>query len=194
MAHTTATQLALMEDYPEHHFVHSQALQYQWLEDHYPALFEAVRRRIRSGQWEPVGAMWVEADVNLSGGESLVRQILHGKRYLQSRFGVEARTLWLPDAFGYSAALPQILRRSGVDSFLTQKLCWNQFNRFPHTTFLWQGIDGSRVFTHFPPADTYGGNCLPGELRRHLTDNRDAARCDRGLYLFGYGDGGLGAA
>lgn len=192
MAHTTATQLALMQEYPEHHFVHSQAAQYEWLEDEYPGLFEQLKRMVRRGQWEPLGSMWVEADTNLSGGEALVRQFLYGKRYFRSRFGMETEDMWLPDVFGYSAALPQILQQCGIRYFLTQKISWNQFNQFPHTTFWWEGIDGSRVFAHFPPADTYTGDASPEQLRKHLKGNKDAGRCDRGLYVFGFGDGGGG--
>ncbi len=192
MAHTTATQLALMEEYPEHHFVHSQAAQYEWLEEEHPVLFGRVKRMVKRGQLEPLGSMWVEADTNLSGGEALVRQFLYGKRYFRERFGIDTKDMWLPDVFGYSAALPQILRQCGIDYFLTQKISWNQFNQFPHTTFWWEGIDGSRVFAHFPPANTYTGDASPEQLRKHLTDNKDAGRCDRGLYVFGFGDGGGG--
>ncbi|MCH8275610.1 MAG: alpha-mannosidase [Armatimonadetes bacterium] len=194
MAHTAATQLALMDEYPEYTFVHSQPAQYEWLETQYPKLFERVKDKIAEGQWEPLGSMWVEADMNLPGGESLVRQFLYGKRYFASRFNIETVDLWLPDVFGYSAALPQILSKCGIEYFLTQKISWNQFNRFPHNTFWWQGIDGTRVWTHFPPADTYCGNCLPSQIRKHISEHRDHARCDYGLYVFGHGDGGGGPA
>ena len=192
MAHTTASQLALMDEYPEHVFVHSQASQYEWLETQHPRLFEAVRARIKKGQWEPVGSMWVEADTNLAGGEALVRQFLYGKRYFKEKFGIETKDMWLPDVFGYSAATPQILAKCNIDYFLTQKISWNQINKFPHNTFWWQGIDGTRVWTHFPPSDTYTGLCGAKDLRSHVTVHRDAARSDRGLYVFGYGDGGGG--
>ena len=192
MAHTTATQLALMDEYPEHIFVHSQASQYEWLERQHPALFEAVAEKIRKGRWEPLGSMWVEADTNLAGGEAMVRQFLYGKRYFMHKFGIETKDMWLPDVFGYSAATPQILAKCNIDYFLTQKISWNQTNKFPHNTFWWQGIDGTRVWTHFPPADTYTGQCTARELRSHLTTHRDAARSDHGLYVFGYGDGGGG--
>ncbi len=192
MAHTAATQLALMDEYPEYIFVHSQASQYEWLETQYPKLFERVKDKVAEGQWEPVGSMWVEADTNVPNGESLVRQFLYGKRYFLKKFNIETRDMWLPDVFGYSAALPQILNKCGVDSFLTQKISWNQFNRFPHNTFWWQGIDGSRVWSHFPPADTYTGNCEPQQLLKHLSEHRDHARCDQALYVYGHGDGGGG--
>lgn len=192
MAHTAATQLALMEDYPEYIFVHSQASQYEWLEKNYPKLFERIKDKVAEGQWEPLGSMWVEADTNVPGGESLVRQFLYGKRYFMKKFNLETRDMWLPDVFGYSAALPQILNRCGIDAFLTQKISWNQFNRFPHNTFWWQGIDGSRIWTHFPPADTYTGNAEPQQLLKHISDYRDHARCDQALYVYGHGDGGGG--
>ncbi len=192
MAHTTSTQLALMDEYPEYLFVHSQPAQYEWLESNWPKLFERVKKKIEEGQWEPVGSMWVEADMNLPGGESLVRQILYGKKYFAEKFGVETKDLWLPDVFGYSAALPQILKKSGIEFFLTQKISWNQFNKFPHNTFFWQGIDGTKIWSHFPPADTYNASGDPAELSKHLTQHRDHARSDFGLYIFGYGDGGGG--
>lgn len=192
MAHTTATQLALMDDYPEHVFVHSQASQYEWLEKQHPHLFARVVQKIKKGQWEPLGSMWVEADTNLAGGEALVRQFLYGKRYFQQKFGVETKDMWLPDVFGYSAATPQILALCDIDYFLTQKISWNQINKFPHNTFYWQGIDGTKIWTHFPPADTYTGLCTAKDFRSHMETHRDAARSDRGLYVFGYGDGGGG--
>lgn len=192
MAHTAATQLALMEQYPEYVFVHSQASQYEWLETEYPELFERVKQKAKEGNWEPLGSMWVEADNNLAGGESLVRQFLYGKRYFREKFGIDTKDMWLPDVFGYSAATPQILAKCGIEYFFTQKISWNQTNKFPHNTFWWQGIDGTRVWSHFPPADTYTGMCTPAELKKHITNNKDHARSDLGLYVFGFGDGGGG--
>ena len=192
MAHTTANQLRLMERYPEYVFVHSQASQYEWLEQEHPALLEEIKEAIKRGQWEPVGSMWVEADCNLSGGESLVRQFLYGRRYFREKLGYETKDMWLPDVFGYSAALPQILAKFGIEFFLTQKISWNQTNRFPHNTFWWQGIDGTKVWTHFPPADTYCGNCEPKEIVRAVKNHQDHARSDASLYVFGFGDGGGG--
>jgi alpha-mannosidase len=192
MAHTTANQLRLLERYPEYHFVHSQASQYEWLENEYPGLFEEVKAAIARGQWEPVGSMWVEADCNLTGAEALVRQFLYGRRYFREKLGFETRDMWLPDVFGYSAALPQILAKFGIAYFLTQKISWNQFNKFPHHTFWWQGIDGTRVWTHFPPADTYNGSCEPKEVVYSVRNYKDHARADQSLYLFGHGDGGGG--
>jgi alpha-mannosidase len=116
-------------------------------------LYLEVQERVKEGRWEPQGAMWVESDINVPGGESLLRQILYGKRYFQQEFGPEIKTLWMPDVFGYSASLPQILKKSGVNYIMTQKLSWNIYNRHPHHTFFWGGIDGSKVLTHIPPED-----------------------------------------
>ncbi|MBI1332018.1 MAG: hypothetical protein GC165_03970 [Armatimonadetes bacterium] len=192
MAHTTATQLSLMEKYPQYIFVHSQASQYEWLEKDYPKLFERVKAAIDRGQWEPVGSMWVEADCNLTGAESLVRQFLYGKRYFKEKLGYTTHDMWLPDVFGYSAALPQILEKFNISYFLTQKISWNQFNKFPHHTFYWQGIDGTKVWTHFPPADTYNASCEPKEVIKSVKNYKDHARSENSLYVFGHGDGGGG--
>lgn len=192
MAHTTATQLNLIDHYPEYVFAHSQASQYEWLEKEYPVLFKRVKEAIQKGQWEPVGSMWVEADCNLTGAESLVRQFLYGKRYFREKLGYETQDMWLPDVFGYAAALPQILTKFNIKYFLTQKISWNQFNKFPHHTFWWQGIDGTKIWTHFPPADTYCGSCEPKEVLYSVNNYKDHARADQSLYLFGFGDGGGG--
>ncbi len=192
MAHTTANQLHLIDKYPEYVFVHSQASQYEWLEKEYPALFARVKEAIAKGQWEPVGSMWVEADCNLTGSESLIRQFLYGRRYFREKLGYQTEDMWLPDVFGYSAALPQILAKFNIKYFLTQKISWNQFNKFPHHTFWWQGIDGTRVWTHFPPADTYNGSCEPKEVVFGVKNYKDHARSDQSLYVFGFGDGGGG--
>ncbi|MBL8047067.1 MAG: alpha-mannosidase [Chthonomonas sp.] len=192
MAHTTANQLYNMERYPKFVFAHSQASQYEWLEQEYPELFQRVLAAAERGQWEPVGSMWVEADCNLSGGESLVRQFLYGRRYFKAKFGTTTDDMWLPDVFGYAASLPQILEKFGIKYFLTQKISWNQINKFPHNTFWWQGIDGTKVWSHFPPADTYIGDCTPGQLLQSVKNHKDHSRSDHSLYLFGWGDGGGG--
>lgn len=192
MAHTTAVQLELSERYNEHTFVHSQASQYEWLEKEHPALYVRVKKAIKKGNWEPLGSMWVEADCNLTGSESLVRQFLYGRRYFKEKLGVETIDMFLPDVFGYSAALPQILARFNIQAFLTQKMSWNQFNKIPHNTFYWKGIDGSSIWTHFPPVDTYCANCSPQELLRGVKNHRDKSRSDASLYLYGFGDGGGG--
>ncbi len=192
MAHTAANQLRLMEKHPEYVFVHSQASQYEWLENEYPKLFEEVKSAIKKGQWEVVGSMWVEADCNLTGGESLIRQFLYGMEYFRKKLGVETKDMWLPDVFGYSAALPQILTKFGIKYFLTQKISWNQFNKFPHHTFWWQGIDGTKVWSHFLPSDTYCGSAEPKEIVFSVRNYKDHSRADQSLYAFGFGDGGGG--
>jgi alpha-mannosidase len=142
VARTVANVTFLMADDPDFVYAMSSAQQLAWLEEHQPVLFERVRERVKTGQFVPVGGMWVESDTNMPGGEALVRQVLHGKRYFLDRFGLETEEVWLPDSFGYSGALPQIVRLSGSRWFLTQKLSWNSTNRFPHHTFDWEGIDG----------------------------------------------------
>lgn len=191
-ARTFATQVGLLRRYPEYVFGASQAQHYAFIKERHPALHEEIRRLVSEGRWEVQGGMWVEADCNLIDGESMVRQILHGKLFFREEFGVEVDNLWLPDVFGYSAALPQILRRSGIDSFLTQKLSWNQWNNFPHTTFVWRGIDGSEVTAHFPPENTYNSPLDSAALIPGGENFRERGYLDEFLTLFGVGDGGGG--
>lgn len=198
-----ATVLKLMEEYPNYKFMSSQPQLYAFLKERYPELYEKAKERIREGRWEPEGGMWVEADCNLTSGESLVRQFMHGKRFFKEEFGVDNRILWLPDVFGYSGALPQIMKKCGIDYFMTTKLAWNQFNKIPYDTMLWRGIDGSEVLTHLittlgvhqPIKDfftTYNGMLHPdaimgGWMRYQNKDiNNDI------LISYGYGDGGGG--
>ena len=161
---TFATMLKLMEQYPEFKFMSSQAQLYQFVKEDQPELFERIRKAVADGRWEPEGGMWVEADCNLSGGEALVRQLLYGNEFFETEFGRRSRILWLPDVFGYSAALPQILKKSGIDYFMTSKLSWSEFNLSPYDTFQWKGIDGSEVLTHFTPTRDYVGE---GSYERH---------------------------
>lgn len=191
-ARTFSTQLRLLERYPDYHFGASQAQHYAFMKDQYPALFAEIRRRVEEGRWEVQGGMWVEADCNLPDGESLVRQLLHGMRFFREALGVTVDNLWLPDVFGYSAALPQILRRCGIDALITQKISWNQFNDFPHTTFNWTGIDGSTVIAHFPPENNYNGALDPESLIQGEENFRERGFLDGFLSLFGVGDGGGG--
>lgn len=190
--HTFATATKLMDAYPEYRFLCSQTQQYAWVKELAPKLYERIKEKVRSGQWEVAGSMWVEADCNIPSGESLVRQILIGKNWWMDEFGVETVDLWLPDVFGYAAALPQILKKSGIEYFLTQKISWNQINKFPHHTFEWEGIDGTRIFTHFLPVDTYNAMLTPSELAYNVHNFRDNDRATRSLYAYGYGDGGGG--
>jgi alpha-mannosidase len=187
-----ATQLALMDRYPDHRFACSQAQQYAWIREDAPGLWERIRARIAEGRWLPVGGTWVEPDCNLPAGESLVRQFLHGQRFFESELGGRATVFWNPDVFGYNGQLPQLMRGAGMDGFLTQKLSWNRFNPPEHHTFRWTGIDGSTVLAHFPPADTYNAEATVAELRRSARDFKDHDRSARSLLLFGWGDGGGG--
>lgn len=198
-----ATVLKLMEEYPNYKFMSSQPQLYDFLKERYPELYGQVRERVKEKRWEPEGGMWVEADCNLTSGESLVRQFMHGKRFFKEEFGVDNRILWLPDVFGYSGALPQIMKKCGIDYFMTTKLAWNQFNKIPYDTMMWRGIDGTEVLTHLittlgvsqPIKDfftTYNGMLHPdaimgGWMRYQNKDiNNDI------LISYGYGDGGGG--
>src|SRR5260370_21827648 len=162
------------------------------MKDGYPSLWRQIKARVAEGRWEPVGGMWVEADTNLPSGESLVRQFGHGKRFFGDEFGVETNDCWIPDVFGCSAALPQIAAQAGVTSLITQKMSWNDTNRFPHSTFWWEGHDGSRVLAHFPPSNTYNGEFSVTELTNSMRNYAAHGRLDRSLYPLGYGDGGGG--
>ena len=141
---TFSSAVGLLDADPEHRFVASQAQQYEWVRQREPELFARIGEKVAAGQWIPVGGQWVEADMNLPSGESLVRQIVHGQRYFEEHFGVRCTEMWIPDVFGYPAGLPQLFRAGGMDRFVTQKLSWNRTNRFPHHTFWWEGLDGSR--------------------------------------------------
>ncbi|WP_371795036.1 alpha-mannosidase [Streptomyces sp. NBC_01718] len=189
---TFANVTALAQDYPELVFACSQAQQYAWVRDHQPHIWERIKRAVADGQWAPVGSMWVESDANMPGGEALARQIVHGKRFFEQELGVETQEIWLPDSFGYTAAFPQLARLAGVKWFLTQKLSWNQTNKMPHHTFWWEGIDGTRVFTHFPPVDTYNANFHARQLAHAEQNFADKGRATRSLVPFGWGDGGGG--
>jgi alpha-mannosidase len=191
-ARTFATALELMNEYPEYKFGASQPHLYQMMKDHHPGLYRKIKQAVKQGRWELQGAMWVESDTNIPSGESLVRQILYGKRFFLDEFNVDVTNLWLPDVFGYSAALPQILKKSGVDYFTTHKLNWNQFNEFPHHTLYWQGLDGSKVFSHFMAGNDYNVPCTPASFMNFESKNKDNDRTEHALCLFGIGDGGGG--
>lgn len=191
-ARTFSNVLDLMDADPDVTFACSSAQQYAWVQEHYPELFERIRARVAEGRFIPVGGMWVESDTNMPGGEAMVRQFVTGTGYFLSEFGVEPPEVWLPDSFGYSAALPQIVREAGKEFFLTQKISWNDTNTMPHHTFDWEGIDGSRVFTHFPPVDTYNSVLSGEELARAQRQYAEKGRANTSLVPFGYGDGGGG--
>ncbi|KAB8289075.1 alpha-mannosidase [Bifidobacterium ramosum] len=192
VARTVSNALALMDADPDYQYAMSSAQQYAWLEQDHPDIFARMLERIREGRFIPVGGMWVESDGMLPAGESLIRQISYGKRYFKEHLGVEPKGIWLPDSFGYTGAWPQIARRAGYEWFLTQKISWNDTTKFPHHSFLWRGIDGTPIFTHFPPSDTYSAWCEVKELDYAEKNFRDKDLADRSLLLFGFGDGGGG--
>ncbi len=191
-ARTFATQLKIIDEYPQYIFGASQPQHYQFMKDSYPEIYERVKLAVSKGNWECQGGMWVEADCNLISGESMVRQLLHGKNFFRDEFDIEVDNLWLPDVFGYSAALPQILKKSGIDFFLTQKLSWSQFNEFPHQTFHWRGIDGTEILTHFPPENTYNSELDTEFLLPAQNGFKEKDKLDEFISLFGVGDGGGG--
>ena len=192
VARTFSNVLELMEVDPDFVFTASSAQQYAWLKEYYPDLFARVAEKVQSGRFVPTGGMWVEADTNMPGGEALARQFVAGKRFFMENFDVEPEVVWLPDSFGYSAALPQIFRAAGSRWFLTQKISWNETNVLPHHTFLWEGIDGTRIFTHFPPVDTYNSNLSGRELALAQRQYAEKGFANTSLAPFGYGDGGGG--
>lgn len=189
---TFSTALGNMDEYSEYLFACSQAYQYECIERQNPQLFARIQEKVLAGQWIPVGGSYIEPDCNLPWGESLCRQFLIGQQYFESRFGQRCTEFWNPDVFGYAAQLPQILQLAGIENFLTQKLSWNRFTSPPHHTFYWESPDGSRVLTHFPPADTYNGTCEVEELRYHAANYKNSDRGRDAYYLFGHGDGGGG--
>ena len=187
-----ASQLDLIERYPEYNFVCSQAIQYQWLKEDYPELFERLKVQVKAGRFIPIGGSWVESDTNLPSGEAIARQFLYGQRFFEANFGIRCRTFWLPDTFGYSAQIPQLCRGAEMDSFLTQKLSWNNINKFPNTTFNWVALDGSQVLCHMPPSDTYNSKGTIKEIKKTVSNHRNLGIDRTGLLLFGFGDGGGG--
>jgi alpha-mannosidase len=192
LVRTFASQTRYMDDYPEYRFACSQAQQYAWIEEREPDLWARIRAKIESGQFVPVGGSWIEPDCNLPSGESLVRQFVHGQRFFEERFGSRCREFWSPDAFGYCGQLPQILRLCGINRFLTQKLSWNKFNRPDSHTFVWQGLDGSEVLGHFPPADDYNSNVDVRTLSYATRSFSDHESSSTSLLVYGFGDGGGG--
>ncbi|TPX41847.1 hypothetical protein SeMB42_g05381 [Synchytrium endobioticum] len=191
-ARSWATQCGLMDDYPEYKFGCSQAQQFQWIETLYPALFERIKSKVKSGNFLPIGGTWVEMDCNLPSGEAMVRQFLYGQRYFESRFDTRCEVFWLPDTFGYCSQLPQIIKGAGLKYFFTQKLSWNNINKFPHTTFWWKGLDETAVLTHFSPMDTYNAQCTVKDVVFGVSNNKDKEYSTASLMLFGNGDGGGG--
>ncbi len=192
VARTTSSMTQLIDETDDFLYGMSSAQQYAWIKEHRPEVYERVKAAIAAGRFLPLGGMWVESDTVMPTGESLARQFLYGQRFFEREFGIRSKGVWLPDSFGYSPALPQLMKRAGFEWFFTQKISWNQRNVFPHHTFEWEGIDGSRMFTHFPPMDTYNSQ-LSGEevakASRQFKENRVATRS---IAPVGWGDGGGG--
>ncbi len=199
-----STVLKLMEEYPEYKFMSSQAQLYDYVKQDYPEVYERIKERVKEGRWEAEGSMWVEADTNVASGEALVRQFLVGKRFFRDEFGIDNKIMWLPDVFGYSAAIPQLIKKSGMEYFMTTKISWNEYNKFPYDTFKWRGIDGTEVLSHFPPSchatdnerrdwkTTYNSKLRPlyviGGYKRY--SQKDLGKDY--LMSYGFGDGGGG--
>ncbi|WP_306214802.1 alpha-mannosidase [Actinoplanes sp. RD1] len=191
-ARTASSMTELIDADPDFKYGMSSAQQYAWIKEHRPEVYQRVRKAVQDGRFIPLGGMWVESDTVMPTGEALVRQFAYGQRFFREEFGVECQGVWLPDSFGYSPALPQLIRRAGFQWFFTQKISWNQVNKFPHHTFLWEGIDGSRVFTHFPPMDTYNSQLSGAELARATRQNRENRLATTSIAPVGWGDGGGG--
>lgn len=199
-----STALELMKHYPEYIFSMSQPQLFKYLSEVDPALYKKVKEKVKEGRWEMEGAMWLEADCNLISGESMVRQILYGKKFLREEFGVESKTLWLPDVFGYSAAMPQILNKFGIENFVTSKISWNDTNTMPNDTFMWKGIDGSEIFTYFITTQdnnkhgditnetTYVGRINPTQVAGCWNRYQQKEYNNEVMLVYGYGDGGGG--
>lgn len=198
-----STVLKLMKHYPQYIFMASQPQLYQFVKEEAPELYEEIRERVKEGRWEAEGSTWVEPDCNLISGESMVRQILYGKQFFREEFGVECKVLWLPDVFGYSAAMPQILKKAEIDYFLTSKISWNQYNKLPFDAFLWKGIDGTEILSYFlttrNPAysegdfyTTYNGEMLPEAIEGGWRRFQQKEVTNEILIAYGYGDGGGG--
>ncbi len=192
VARTVSNVTQLMDDHPGFRFVMSQAQQLAWLKEQRPGVYARAQEKANTGQFVPTGSLWVEPDTNITGGEALARQFVHGKRFYLEEFGVETTDMWLPDTFGYNAAMPQLMKLAGVHWFLTQKISWNTTNKFPHHTFWWEGVDGTRIFSHFPPVDDYNSDLSGADLAHAVRNFQDKAGSDHSLVPFGYGDGGGG--
>ena len=192
-ARTIINAINCIKKYPEYIYGLSQPQQIEWMEEEYPDIFIKIKDAVAKGNIELQGGMWCEADTNLISGESLIRQILVGKQYINKHFNKDMRMCWIPDVFGYSAALPQILKKTGIDYFVTTKLSWNEHNKFPYSTFNWEGLDDSNVLVHLPPEDTYNSNGNPIDNNYAYKNFKEKDILNSALMLFGIGDGGGGA-
>lgn len=193
IARSFSRQLLLMDEYPDFIFTASQAVQFKWLQQDYPDLFERVKEKVKGGQFIPVGGTWIEQDCNMPSGEGHARQFLYGQRFFEKHFGVRSKIFWLPDTFGYSSQLPQIMQESDITRFFTQKMSWNNINKFPRTTFRWEGLcAGVSVLSHMAPSETYTAQMIPKEMLDSVERHRDLNYTNKSLLLYGNGDGGGG--
>ncbi len=191
---TFSTVLDLMDRYPDFTFNQSSAQAYAWIAEDDPAVFERIEQRVAEGRWEPIGGMWVESDANVTGGEAFVRQMLYGQRYFEATFGKRCSVVWLPDVFGYSGGMPQLMRGADLSGFFTTKLNWNEVNAFPFDLFEWEGIDGTSVTAHtfFNPGQGYNGNVVPFDTKGTWDRYRGKTRHNESVFAFGWGDGAGG--
>ena len=192
VARTTSSMTTLLEEQPQFRYGMSSAQQYAWMKEHRPEVYARIKAAVAEGRFLPLGGMWVESDTVMPTGESLVRQFSHGQRFFEREFGIRSKGVWLPDSFGYSPALPQLMRRAGFEWFFTQKISWNQRNVFPHHSFDWEGIDGSRMFTHFPPMDTYNSQLSGSEVAKASRQFKENRKATMSIAPVGWGDGGGG--
>ncbi|MFN4786476.1 MAG: alpha-mannosidase [Pseudanabaena sp.] len=190
MQRTFMSALNLQNNYPELIFNQSTAVSYQWMEQEYPELFSRIQSAVAEGKWELIGGMWVEPDGNLPSGEALIRQILYGQQYFHDQFQKEVKIAWLPDTFGFHWQMPQILLKSGFEAFVTQKLLWNDRNKFPHQIFWWEGVDGSRIFTYF--SNELGQGLEPIAITKYLATQEAKHHISETVWLYGVGDHGGG--
>jgi len=188
---TFATMLGELDENPEFLFMQSQPQLYEFVKQDYPEIYRAIKQRVADGRWDVIGGSWVEADCNVPSGEALVRQFLYGKRFLRREFGKDSRVFWQPDTFGYAYTLPQIIKKCGMDYFVTTKIRWSQYNQLPHDVFWWEGLDGTRLLAH-QPSGGYSGNPVPEQFMKTWDRFHDKNICDEVFYSFGHGDGGGG--
>ncbi|MFE2043334.1 alpha-mannosidase [Streptomyces sp. NPDC059477] len=192
VARTASNMTALLEQEPDFVFTMSQAQQFAWLKERRPEVYAKVKKAVADGRFVPTGGMWVESDTNMPGSEAMARQFVHGKRFFLEEFGIESDEVWLPDTFGFAAGLPQIIKAAGSNRLLTQKISWSRTNSFPHHTFTWEGIDGTRIFTHFPPVDSYNCEMTGSQLAHAARNFKEKGAATRSLAPTGFGDGGGG--
>lgn len=192
VARTSSSMVEMLRYDEDFLYGMSSAQQYAWLKEHRPEVYDRVKEAVASGRFLPLGGMWVESDTVMPSGESMVRQFHYGQKFFREEFGITCAGVWLPDSFGYSPALPQLMKRAGFEWFFTQKISWNQQNVFPHHTFDWEGIDGSRVFSHFPSMDTYNSQLSGAEVARASRQFRESRHATGSIAPVGWGDGGGG--